>query len=287
MQPMDTNQDAADVELAARRNFSVRLPEPLSAQLQALSEHRGVSMNSLIGEAVATLVARPDYAPSGVVGDIGPKIAKDAVRIGSEAIGPLKGIAKHVSNRGQTALACVLWAAAARLVAASSGEGAASVEFAHSAAVAEKDNHFELALALYGEALRLDPNNLEAVNRLGQRLHHLAQLENDNVDRYREAERHLARVTFLDNHAKLFHGWSAFHAARADKDAYREGQALGEIEEALKGWAFGQTNGQARLSWLRQVRRLHSAGLPDRANSLLVFANRNARWAPVSEGDLR
>ena len=51
-------------------------------------------------------------------------------------------------------------------------------------------------------------------------------MENDNITRYREAERHLARVTFLDNHAKLFHGWSAFFSARADGDTYREGQAL-------------------------------------------------------------
>src|SRR5262249_50660958 len=143
------------------------------------------------------------------------------------------------------------------------------------------------AVALWEEALRLDPNNLDAANRLGQPLHHLAQVENDNVARYREAERHLARVTFVDNHAKLFHGWSAPLPARADGDVDRADRALGEIEEALKGWAFGQPNGQERLSWLRQIRRLQSVAPPERVAGLVSFANRNARWQPIADEDVR
>lgn len=200
-------------ELSPRRNFSVRLPEALYDQLEALAGRRGESMNKLVGNAVALMVNSPDLAPSANSGDISTSIARDALRQGPEAIGPLKGIAKHASNRDQIALACVLWAAAARLVAVTAGPEAASQELTHSAVIAEKSNRSELSVALYEEALKLDVNNLEAANRLGQRLHHLAQQAGDDVERYRQAESHLSRVTFVDDHAKLFHGWSALHVA--------------------------------------------------------------------------
>lgn len=273
--------------VGARRNFSVRLAPTLYGQLEALARREGESMNKLIGTAVAMLVDRPDLAPTAVGTDINPQIARDALRQGPEAIGPLKGIAKHAANRDQVALACVLWAAAARLVA--QGEGGpeeASRELAHSAHVAEEANRLEMAVTLWEEALRLDPNNLDAANRLGQRLHHLAQQQGDDVSRYREAERHLARVTFVDNHAKLFHGWSALHVARADADPYLEERAVAEIEEALKSWAFGGHTGPERASWLRQVRRLRDIGLVERADALTQFANRNARWDPIGDLDL-
>jgi tetratricopeptide (TPR) repeat protein len=272
--------------LAPRRNFSVRLAEPLYERLTALSARTGDSINKLVGTAVATLVERPDLAPTAVGSDINPQIARDAVRQGPEAIGPLKGIAKHAANRDQIALACVLWAAAARLVGADVGPQEAAEELAHSAHVAEGANRLELAVALWEEALRLDPNNLDAVNRLGQRLHHLAQQHDDDITRYREAERHLARVTFVDNHAKLFHGWSALQVARADGDPDAEDRAVAEIEEALKSWAFGERDGRERASWLRQVRRLADLGFADRARAMVDFANRNSRWRTIEVGDL-
>lgn len=283
--PMATIRNADEGKLAPRQNFSVRLPQPLYEGLEELKQQTGTSMNELIGTAVAHLLERPDLAPAPAADDIHPQIARDAIQQRTEAIGPLKGIAKHASNRGQVALACVLWAAAARLIAAQDGPEQASQELAHSAEVAEKSNHQELAVALYEEALRLDANNLGATNRLGQRLHHLAQ-QHDDLERYREAERYLARVTFVDNHAKLFHGWSALHVARADGDPYQEERAVAEIEEALKSWAFGQRSGDRRLSWLRHARRLVSAGLEDRANALVHFANRNAHWELIDSSDL-
>lgn len=260
----------------------MRLPEELYGRLEALADRTGESMNKLIGTAVALLVKSPDLAPSAVASDINSQIARDALRQGPEAIAPLKGIAKHASNRDQIALACVLWAAAARLVAETQGAAAASQELGHSAVVAEKSNRVELAVALYEEALRLDPNNLDAANRLGQRLHHLAQQHGDDIDRYRQAEQHLSRVTFVDDHAKLFHGWAALHVARADGDRLAEERAVAEIDEALKRWAFGQRDGAERSSWLRQVERLRTVGETDRAQALVEFANRNARWDPIA-----
>lgn len=269
----------------ARRNFSVRLPEGLYRELEALSERTGDSMNKLIGTAVAMLVAKPDLAPTAVSNDINAQIARDAVRQGPEAIGPLKGIAKHASNRDQVALASVLWAAAARLVAEQDGPERASQDLAHTAAVAEGAGRLEIAVALYEEALRLDMNNLEAANRLGQRLHHLAHQTGD-VDRYRQAEEHLRRVTFVDNHAKLFHGWSALHVALADNDRAGVDRALVEIDEALKAWAFGDRTGRNRSAWTRQLRRLHELGFQDRVDSLLDFAARNGRWPEITRADV-
>jgi tetratricopeptide (TPR) repeat protein len=283
---VSTGRQAGDEDtLAQRRNFSVRLPEPLYEELEAASRRVGTSMNQLMGSAIAAYLERPDLAPAGVGQDINTQIARDAVRQGPEAIAALKGIAKHASNRGQVTLAAVLWAAAARLVAGTEGPERAADELAHTAHVANSNGRVELAVTLWEEALRLDPNNLEVVNRLGQVLHHLAQ-RHDDVDRYREAERHLARVTFVDNHAKLFHGWSALRIARADRDADLEERAVGEIEEALKSWAFGQRDGQDRRRWLRQVQRLGEVGHLQEATALVAFANRNAGWEAIPDSEL-
>jgi tetratricopeptide (TPR) repeat protein len=270
----------------SRKNFSVRLPDSLYGRLEALGQRTGESMNKLIGTAVAMLVNAPELAPTAVANDINAQIARDAVRQGPEAIGPLKGIAKHAHNRDQVALASVLWAAAARLVAEVDGPERASQDLSHTAVVADSSGRHELAVALFEEALRLDPNNLEAANRLGQRLHHLAHQHDDDVERYRQAERHLARVTFVDSYAKLFHGWAALYVARADHDPYMEDRAVGEIDEALKAWAFSDRGGKDRTSWVRHLKRLEGMGLHERVLGLIDFAARNARWQQVTLADV-
>lgn len=267
------------------RNFSVRLPNELYEELQALSTRTEKSMNKLIGDAVADLVDRPDLTMTSAPSDINAKIAQDAVKQTDEAIGPLKGIAHHASNRGQIALSAVLYAAAARVIGKKDGPEEASKELARSAMAAEQSRYYELAVALYEESLRVNPNNLEAANRLGQRLHHLAA-RGDDVERYRAAAELLGRVTFVDDHAKLFHGWSALHVARADGDPYAEERAIAEIEESLKKWAFSQRRDEERRSWLRQVQRLSTLGLRANAEALVDFANHTARWRPISLDEL-
>src|SRR6266511_86542 len=272
----DVEMLRGDADPGALRNFSVRLPADLYRELAALRDRTGESMNKLIGDAVAVFVDRPDLALTSAPSDINARIAQDAVRQSTDAIAPLKGIAKHASNRGQMALASVLYAAAPRLIREKDGSETASMELARSAMAAEQSRYYELAVALYEEALHLNPNNLEAANRLGQRLHHLAASQGDDVDRYRRAADQLARVTFVDNHAKLFHGWSAMYVARADGDPYAEERAVAEIEEALKAWAFSQRADDQRRSWLRHVQRLVRAGLSEHAQTLIAFANSNA-----------
>src|SRR3954470_15072370 len=93
--------------------------------------------------------------------------ARDAIRQGPEAIAPLKGIAKYASSRDQMALAAVCWATAARLVTLQQGAVAGSQELSHSAAILARTNFRELTIGLLEEAVQLDPNNLEAVSRLG------------------------------------------------------------------------------------------------------------------------
>ena len=276
----------ASDEGRGRAAMSVRFPEPLHRELRSRSVREGVPMNELVARAVADLLDRPDLAPAPATDDVSSQIAQDAVSMTESAIGPIKGIAKHSMNKGHVAMAGVLYAAAARLVRQQKGDEDASQELAHTADVIEGANHHELAVALWREAVQLDPNNLGAVNRLGQRLHHLAQRGGDDVDRYREAEHLLSRATFVDNHAKLFHGWSKLFVARADRDVEGQYQARNEILEALKHWAFGTRDGVARRGWIRQVKRLGDVGLNDEAAELVEFANRNAGWEPIEPSEL-
>jgi hypothetical protein len=274
-------------ESSGRSAMSVRLPEDLHGELKAQSATTGVAMNELVVRAVAQLLERPDLATLTSGSDISSQIARDSIRMDGSAIGPLKGIAKHCVNRGQTALGGVLYAAAAREVLHEDGPQRAAEELSHTAAVMESSNHFELAVGLWQEAVALDTNNLTAVNRLGQRLHHLAQRAGDDIGRYREAERHLARVTFVDNYAKLFHGWSRLFVARADGDVDAEQLGRTEVVDALKHWAFGQRDGNSRRGWIRQVRRLYDTGYEAAAEELRDFANRNADWGAIDSSELQ
>ena len=263
---------------AARRNFSVRMPEDLYLQLERLSEARGDSMNKLVQQAVADLVGRADLAPLASGADIHPKIARDAVRQGPDAIAPLKGIAKWAQSRDQMALAAICWASASRLVTAQQGPEAGSQELSHSAAVLAQTNFRELTIALYEEAVGLDQNNLDAVNRLGQLLHHAAQADADNPEKYRQAAALLSRVTFVDDRARLFHGWSTLFVWRSENDTNGVGRALAEIDEAMRRWAFAARDPRERVAWERHVNRLMDAGHADRADELRKFAEQHARW---------
>jgi hypothetical protein len=267
-----------DETFGARRNFSVRMPEALFLELKSLSERRDESMNELVKTAVAALVEREDLAPHAAGPDIHPKIARDAIRQGPEAIAPLKGIAKYASSRDQMALAAVCWAAAARLVTLQQGAVAGSQELSHSAAILARTNFRELTIGLLEEAVQLDPDNLEAVNRLGQLLHHAAQAEGNNLERYRSAAKWLSRVTFVDDRARLFHGWSTLFLARADKDQHAVSRSLSEIDEAMRKWAFASRDPKERLAWERQVERLRGLGYNTNADELGAFGQQHARW---------
>jgi len=272
-----------------RGAFSVRLPPALYGGLRTRANETGTSMNSLISEAVAALLERADLSRSTEPADIDSRIAADAVRESDQTIGALKGIGKHLLDRGQVALAAVVFGAAARVVAEREDESTASRELSFTAEQAQRHNYLELAASIFEESLRRDPNNLEAVNRLGQLMHHLAQRANDDIDRYRRAEELLSRVTFVDNRAKLFHGWSQLYVARNDSDRYAEEVALRDINEAMRHWAFGQHDGHERQRWMRQLQRLVrlDAKYESAANELIDFAAAQAwRGRPVTHAEV-
>jgi tetratricopeptide (TPR) repeat protein len=279
-------QDAEALE-PARGAFSIRLPPGLYRELREKASNDSVSMNALITEAVAQFLNRPDLAPSAGPPKIDSRIAAEAVGRSDRTVGALKGIGKHLLNLDQVALAAVVYAAAARVVA-DQDQASASRELAFTADQVQRHNHLELAASVFDESLRLDPNNLEAVNRLGQLLHHLAERGND-MDRYRRAEELLSRVTFIDNRAKLFHGWSQLHLARKNADQYGERAALREIDEAMRSWAFGQHDAGERQSWLRQLRRLKDLdpNYDTVVRDLVLFAGAHGwRTHPVTDADL-
>lgn len=99
-----------------------------------------------------------------------------------------------------------------------------------------------------------------------------------NVDRYRQAEQLLSCVTFVDDRARLFHGWASLFIARSEGDTHTVTRALAEIDEAMRRWAFAARELRERGAWERQVSRLRDAGFGEQASSLASFAEQHARW---------
>jgi tetratricopeptide (TPR) repeat protein len=286
--------DIPDTDSQRLWTSSIRLPPGLYEALAAKKEAEGLTMNDAIKDAIAGYVDQPALSPRNVEKDVNLQIAVDAIQFGTKAIAPLIGIGTYCSKRGQVALACVLWAAAARLVLEQpeeqgGGALAAAQQLNHSASVAHKFKKSELAIALWREALGVDPDMLEAANRLGQALYFKANADKrvtggERTELYREAEGYLSRVVFVDNRARLYHGWSAYYVAVADKHADRSERALDEIVEALKSWAFGKRTLDERSKWLRQVVNVGKVDVA-RAEKLVEFASRNAAWTSVSYKD--
>lgn len=269
-----------------RKPYSLRLPTPLYEQLQEASDTTGESMNQLIAVALARFLERPELVAASGEGDVDEGLAAAAIADGSAAIGPLKGLAKHLTNRGQPVLASVLYAAAARLIADEEGAEAGSRELVRTGNLMERTGHTEAATALYEKAIALNPSNLEASSRLGQRLHHLAYQQGDDVEMYRRAAEHLRSAASVDNYAKLFYGWSALHVARADGSQADADSARRHIKQALERWAFGQQDPASRPRWMRQLRDLLEVGEDDLVQDLIDFARANTHWDPITQEEL-
>ncbi len=278
---MPNHSESESLEPTGRKALSIRLSAPLHDELAKAKKREDRSINEIVADAVATYLAKPEMAPSNQPSDIKNDIARDAVRFGVEAIGPLKGIAKYSSQRDQWALACVLWVAAARLIQQQQGPVAAAAELRHTANMVWLNGRKDLAIALWREALTLDPDSLESANRLGQELHHLASRSGDDVEIYAEAEQYLKRVIAIDNRARLFHGWSAYYVQLSRGQDQGAEQSLDEVADAMKTWSFGNPNADDRKRWVYQLRRLERVS-PERARALVVFAERNAGWAKIS-----
>lgn len=274
----------------SRRALSVRLSEPLAEKLEAMSEERGLPMNTVISDLIAEAAGVPELAPSSRPRDVQLPIAIDACRFGPSSVGALKGIAKHLSNQNLTALSAVVYTAAARVIAndpdqEQGGNERASSELTTTARLVKSAKNHELSIALLREATALDAKNRVAENLLGQWLVGSAQ-EDENIDKYKEAMSLLVNLVEYDSHAELFYGLAVLAIAGFDGDKTARSSGLDTIARALRRWAFGSKDNLERRKWINQLRKLQEHQANHLVQDLVDFANSNAGWDPISMKDI-
>lgn len=259
--------------------FSVRVPRSLHHRLVRSAEREGSSVNQLVNVLLARELERP--APANVGGDVSSEDAHEnlaalAVRSGPQSIGPLKGTARFLRDRGDVNLACLLYALAAVRIQEAEGPQAASRELGKASALARQHGSYQLAEALLRESLQHDPTNLRSSSALGQLLHHQG--------RYGEAVDCLERAAGIDNHAKLFLGWSRLLAGLDARKEQEVADGSSQLGEALRQWAYGNHNSSERANWIRQLRRLRALGsrFAEQTSQLIEFANSNASWGEIA-----
>lgn len=262
--------------------FAARLPRGLhNALKERAADLGGASMNDVVVAALRTALEGAELAVVASSGDFGDARLDLACAAVEGDIAALKGIARHYENLGRHNVSCVLYAAAARLVA-SSDPVAASRELVTTASQAQRRRRPELTKVLLRTAIDLHPTNLVAQNRLGQLLYF--------ADDFNAAVEYLAPVKERDNHARLFHGWSLLRLALDAGDRVGAARARDEIVAAMETWAFGERDPRARDSWLRQLVELDRLGDDYRqaVDELLRYANENSGWHPsLSRADFK
>lgn len=255
--------------------FSVRVPRTLHRRLAERAAQEACSLNQLVasvlGEGLSPAAGRADHPPV----DAHEDLAAVAVRSTPQAIGPLKGIATHLRDRGAVNLACLVYAQAATRVHEAEGAQAASRDLGMAAALARRASRWTLAEALFHESVRLDPTNLRSRSGLGQLLHH--------QQRHDEAIDHLEPAAEVDNHARLFLGWSRLLAGLEQRDERQVTTGVEALVAALRNWAYGNTSNSDRVSWERQLRRLRALGsrFASEAQQLVEFADAHAGWGTI------
>jgi tetratricopeptide (TPR) repeat protein len=259
-----------------RKPFPVRLPPELHQALKARAESLpDITMNDLVIAGVRHVLGEELTVVTGSeMSDAKTELTIAAIEGDSTK---LFGIARHYENLGRLNLACLLYWSAAESLARSDPKAAAK-ELVTTANLAR--HRRPLAIALLRSALRWNPSNEVAKNRLGQFLYWEGE--------YESALEHLAPVIGRDNHAKLFHGWAELRLAIAQNN--RAGMTRGreEIANALETWAFGERDPKQREGWLRQVAELADLGPEFRQTvlELIEYASDNTSWAVITEDDV-
>lgn len=260
--------------------FSARVPRSLHRKLALRAESENCSLNQLLVTLLASDVDAP-LRSAAVSDEVREEITADAVTGGAQSIGALKGIATYVRNRGDTNLACLLYALAGeRTALGSGGAQQAAREFGAAGALARREKRMRLAEALWRESLRRDYTNIRSRSSLGQLLHHQG--------RYEEALEFLEPVADVDDYARLFLGWSQLHLGLVGRGDNLIEDGLSNVVKALRRWA-AYSNRSARSAWVRQARRLWTLGprFHSEIEQLISFAASNANWAPVGADDIR
>jgi tetratricopeptide (TPR) repeat protein len=230
----------------------------------------GVTMNDLVVAGVRKVL--DDREVTVVANDMSDvKLDFAIAAVGGETA-VLFGIARHYANLGRLNLACVLYFCAAEQVAQRDPKEAAR----NVVRTADLAPTRPLEVALLRAALRWNPNNDVAKNRLGQLLVWEGEFE--------EAKGLLESVVDRDNHARLWHGWALLRLAQKQGSRSAVTRARGEIAAALQTWAFGEGNPEERKKWLNQVGNLAAEGdeFDQCVTELLDYANDNSRWDTVN-----
>jgi tetratricopeptide (TPR) repeat protein len=261
-----------------RKPFPVRLPVELHQALKERAESLpDITMNDLVIAGIKNVLEGTELTVVTGSEMTDARLDLAVAAIGGE-IGALKGTAQHFLNLGRTNLAFLLYWTAAEAIGRTDPKDA-SKELARTAVEAKTQRPLEMALLR--AALRWNPNNEVAKNRLGQLLY----FEQD----YEGALEHLAPVTQRDNRAKLFHGWATLHVATSQGNRAGITRGREEIVSALETWAFGERDARQRHQWLRQVATLDEQGPEFRQTvlELIAYANDNTSWPPIALEDLQ
>lgn len=258
--------------------FSVRVPRSLHEALSRRAEDEDCSLNQLVTALLAEGVHLTPSTTTATVptpaADVSESIAADAVRSGNQAIAALKGIGSLLRDRGEANLACVVYAMAANVVASVERAEDAAREFGITASLARRGKRPKLAEALFRESVHRDPTNLRSNSSLGQLLY--------RQGRYAEAIAYLSRAASIDSYARLFLGWSRLFEGINLSDELLKREGLKDLVGALRDWCY-QADRAAKVSWLRQVRRLAKLGgtYAEEAQHVVTFANANANWGAI------
>ncbi|MGH8906830.1 MAG: toxin-antitoxin system HicB family antitoxin [Egibacteraceae bacterium] len=258
--------------------FTVRAPRSLHRELSQLAEREGVSLNQMIVTLLSGALVNDASLPtaSHASNDAHEEIVADALAHEREAIGPAKGIATFLREKGAINLACLVFSMAAERVGEAEGAAEASRELGATAALARRHGRQRLAEVLWRQSLRKDPTNLRSRSLLGQLLHHQG--------RYPEAAEYLEAASRVDNHALLFLGWSLLRHGLDIDDRDLATRGLRSIRSAMERWAYQNRVAADRTAWLRQLQHLVPLGpsYREEVTELVNFANANAGWTEVS-----
>mgnify|MGYP006269652767 CR=1 FL=1 len=277
-----------------RRVISLRLPEALAEKLNEIARSKSQSMNAVVMDLISGAGGPDGKSDQAQTRDIQGAITRDACKFGPESIGALKGIARQLYTREQFNLSAVVYTAAARVIAGDpdperGGNERASAELTETARsiAATGNRQLELAITLAREAIKLDTNsrNRLAQNLLGQWLVRSAQRD-DDVAKYTEARTLLADLVEYDSHAELFYGLAGLAVAKSKNDATGRSKSLGNVDHAMRRWAFGTKDADERDRWVKQLVRLHAQGADHLVADLVDFANANASWGPIGLSEI-
>lgn len=156
-------------------------------------------------------------------------------------------------------------------VALSQGLGSAAMHVSRA-------GHVPLAEALWRASLALDPTNERSASALGQLLY--------RTRRYHDALDLLALAESLDTRARLYLGLTRMEVGEHDGDPTGFAAGLVGAMDAMKQWAYSNTDADDRPRWIRMSRRIarRHPGREDVQSALrelTLFANNRSGWSPI------